>query len=435
MPDTALRIEIIDPYGSRRVLSEALKLLKGLDGPIHFVLNDASLPYAEPLELLPNNPDFDEHRRWRNWKEWEPTLTDADFFANKKKVFQKANYRFRETDVFRPETPAVPPEDLPTAVEPIESLSDRMEKLYGFWEDMQSAEAPSSTFLLLITHEYNSLNAFSGRHADNGNIGFLQVNHFITRMNAEKEQSRAHIPVAYEMLAMALRHLAFPPAYMKTAKDHNTATGCMNDDPVQHEQYPLKLRTADLCPDCAIQVKQSGVSHAIYRQVIQGFENFRQLQLHFRRSRQEVRPIKLIIGRQLIEADTQEKIPLSPKERALYALFTLHPKGIPLKRLPDFADELEELYANFYVHGSPKEARSMQEVRAGMRETVERLVMNTDSACSQTISKINRKIKTHLSKKGDFLPYQIQGADGAPKCIPAADGYIIFDPNGDLDIF
>jgi len=101
-------------------------------------------------------------------------------------------------------------------------------------------------------------------------------------------------------------------------------------------------------------------------------------------------------------------------------LFASHPEGIPISHLPDYEEELFQVYSKFYTGTSGED---IQASHLMIRSTVRRLCYNESGDLSQAISRINRKL---VSVLGELMAtnYQIQGPNGEAKRIAAAESHM-----------
>lgn len=130
--------------------------------------------------------------------------------------------------------------------------------------------------------------------------------------------------------------------------------------------------------------------------------------------------VRLDVGYRLVLQPSGREIALAPKERALYQFFLLYPKGVIFSHLPDYQEELVGLYLRFYT-GSSDDRESP---RAVAERVIRKLAFDTDGDRSQTVSKINRKVRTALQGEVDNpLEFCIQGPNGgAKRVVAASDG-------------
>jgi hypothetical protein len=127
--------------------------------------------------------------------------------------------------------------------------------------------------------------------------------------------------------------------------------------------------------------------------------------------------VRLDVGYRLVLQPSGRELSLAPKERALYQFFLLHPDGIVFSHLPDRTEELVALYLRFYT-GSSDDRESP---RAVAERVIRKLVFDTDGDRSQTVSKVNRKVRTALEGLVEQpLAFCIQGPNGGIKRVAAA---------------
>jgi hypothetical protein len=108
---------------------------------------------------------------------------------------------------------------------------------------------------------------------------------------------------------------------------------------------------------------------------------------------------------------------LAPKQLAVYALFAEHPEGIRISHVPDHLNRLDYWYRKFNTRSSDDPET--------IDRTVRSLAFNDADDLSQTISKLNRKIRASMSQVSSAEPYLIQGPNGEAKKIAAAASNLI----------
>lgn len=127
--------------------------------------------------------------------------------------------------------------------------------------------------------------------------------------------------------------------------------------------------------------------------------------------------VRLEVGYRLVVQPGKREMALAPKERALYQFFLLHPEGVIFSHLPDYFDELTALYLRFYT-GSSDDRDSPRSVA---ERVIRKLAFDIDGDRSQTVSKINRKVRTVLQGMTDNpLDFCIVGPNGGAKRVAAA---------------
>ncbi|MDO4196126.1 MAG: hypothetical protein Q4D33_08225 [Prevotellaceae bacterium] len=86
--------------------------------------------------------------------------------------------------------------------------------------------------------------------------------------------------------------------------------------------------------------------------------------------------------------NTNTEIELSPIAKALYILFINHEEGIAFKELPDFRDELMEIYLKVTNRVSSD----------AVRHTIERITNPLDNAINEHCSRIKAAFAAHLDQ-------------------------------------
>lgn len=76
---------------------------------------------------------------------------------------------------------------------------------------------------------------------------------------------------------------------------HNISRGCMNDFNQNKREDILKLRTADLCPDCSKQLIDMNINKDFVNQVFQFMEAIRSNILYRERFALTQKPSRLLI--------------------------------------------------------------------------------------------------------------------------------------------
>jgi len=181
-----------------------------------------------------------------------------------------------------------------------------------------------------------------------------------------------------------------------------------------------KLRSADICDTCLRRIREADLPFGVMRQLMEVFEKVRSYQLNLRNVLLDFTRPRITLGHQIRIEDTGAQVPLSPKEKAIYVLFASHPQGIPISHLPDYEEELFQVYSKFYTGTSGED---IQASHLMIRSTVRRLCYNESGDLSQAISRINRKL---VSVLGELMAtnYQIQGPNGEAKRIAAAESHM-----------
>jgi len=153
--------------------------------------------------------------------------------------------------------------------------------------------------------------------------------------------------------------------------------------------------------------------------VFKGFEAVRAQQNSFTRARRERKVLGVQAGMKYLKFDSiGAQVSLAPKEMALYKFYLSHPEGVAYNEICDHREALFSLYEEHYQQVHSDDAAIDQEKRhEAINAVLDRWCMQDDDL-TQTVSKINRKIKQAVT---DTLakPHQITGKRGGVRRINA----------------
>jgi hypothetical protein len=254
-------------------------------------------------------------------------------------------------------------------------------------------------FVVLLTTRRNNMNWFSHFKNRNAFVHSDEWKHFI---NAHPKY-----PIAYQIVEnvmQALMRLDLVP--IPSTNIHLEPKGCMNDFCYDKRQIILKLRTADLCPDCIEKIKRENIDHGIVNQVLNIFRNIRDGVLFLNEILQDVRPVPIIVNenQQIILPKLNNlEIQLYPLLKTLYIFYLKHTDGVRLNELNDFRAELLAIYKRLSPHSNIQ----------SIERRIDDLVNPIGSSFSQKKSRLNRIITDLL---GEPLArfYRIEGKRGEP---------------------
>ena len=260
---------------------------------------------------------------------------------------------------------------------------------------------PSNEFVLLLTEVSNTNNWFASldeKMPFNGFIHTADWNHFIKCQDS--------FPIAYEVIALVLQKHMFNDYNEARSSVHIDPIGCINDLCLEKKNIILKLRTADICPECMIKVRGK-LSIAEIQHALNIMESLRVKMLFSQNFKQNVPLSKLVIDdkhRIFLPEFGNIEIKLRPLEKALYRLYLDHPEGIGLSFLCDYREELNNIYKEISSLGD------LQEMKARIND----IVNVTKSSAVEKISKIKaafvKSIGEELAKH-----YYIHGGNGEVK--------------------
>ena len=258
-------------------------------------------------------------------------------------------------------------------------------------------------FVILLTEMNNDKNWFASLDEKlpyNGFIHTMDWNYYI--------KCSSVFPIAFEVIALVIqKHIINNFEDIENITHKNTI-GCINDMCVEKREIILKLRTADICPECMNLLKQTlPLSNIIHALGI--LESLRKKMLYSQNFMQLSPLSKLIIdkNKEIYLPDFENtQIKLNPLEKTLYMLYLFHPKGIEISSLCDYKTEMYEIYSRISTRGDIFE----------MRSKIERMADVTSNSASEKISKIKEKFVAAI---GSELAqnYYIKGANSEVKKI------------------
>jgi hypothetical protein len=200
-------------------------------------------------------------------------------------------------------------------------------------------------------------------------------------------------PVAYEIVSWLLRSLMYKNQTEIISSLHKEPQGCIMDYCIDKTQIIIKMRTADLCPECLKVLENRDINRTYARQLFQIMDGLREnimfrqrSQLLMQLSRMEIRGLSKTIYLTDL-GDLQ--INLNPKERALYLLYLNHPEGIQRSYLIDYKDELRSYYAQI----------SNQATNELIDVAINRLVDVRDNNMNEVMARIRSKFKNAVGEE------------------------------------
>jgi len=188
---------------------------------------------------------------------------------------------------------------------------------------------------------------------------------------------------------------------------------------MQKSDIILKMRTADICPDC-MEKLQSNLSTPEIHHALVIMESLRLKMLFAQNFRQTSPPSRLKIdrrGRIFLLDYANIEIRMPAMEKAIYILFLKHPEGIYISQLRNFRQELTEIYIHLSTRGLCEE----------MREQIEKLMNKLTNILTNQLSvKISRIKKAFVDAIGESLAenYIIEGGNGERKGIKLNRGLV-----------
>lgn len=265
--------------------------------------------------------------------------------------------------------------------------------------------------VFLLSGANNYQNWFSNMDHEKNNY-FVQVTEWELFFGAKTEVS---FILCYQVMAWLLKRKLFPTETEVMNAVHERAIGCMMDFCKEKRDITLKIRTADLCPDCLNIIKSKDVPFNFLNQVFSLWEEIRKNIVFRERAEFLNRMGRMIINplkKTLFFPDYGEiVVKLPPKQMAFYQLFISKPDGINLNCLIDHAKTFKDYY--FKLTGKDDDA------------TTNNIYATNDNVASQLLSKINKQLVDNL---GNTLAsyYTIERTLNEPHKIRINREYVIF---------
>ncbi len=264
---------------------------------------------------------------------------------------------------------------------------------------------PATDLVFLLTYKGNHLNWFVGGNYLKPNNFFIHLLHW-----EYFTMSEPTFPVAYQLATFTLKSLMFPNFKAIVQSSHERSIGCMMDFCKDKKEIGLKMRTADVCDSCWLEIQSKSIPQPLLQQVFKIMESVRSNML-FRDRFNKLRVIpKLQIipetGKLVFAELNDLEISLNPLEMAIYQFFLSKPEGVLLNSLMDYEDELFE----FYVNATHEKNLTLLKTR------IADLVHPLSNSASEKISRIKKKLIQFLGSElaEHFI---IQGPNGHPKRI------------------
>ena len=261
-------------------------------------------------------------------------------------------------------------------------ISYAWESLFSMCNEYRiTKQLPESDSVILLTEFGNERNWFGAAEERTNNF-FIQTSQWSRFFGNSVEQ---RLPLAYEVAAWILRKRMFDTWREADGLLHDKPIGCMNDFCRDKQEITLKIRTADVCPDCLAQLEKRDVNPTIVRQAFHIMDHVRGGLTWKHRTDFLRQPSRLEIRGQLrklflIDAGGLE-VRLNPLERALYLLILERAEGINLNYLDAERVNLLHNYTRFATQGN----------EAAHQRTIDSLCNLQENARNVTLSRIKRR--------------------------------------------
>jgi hypothetical protein len=370
-------------------------------GPYSFVLSDKprEITIKDEIRIVkPEDPRYDIKEKIRHSQYMPPAESKIQERKSWRDLFRINNKYRKSTDDFElSQPPSMHSNDYFPMLDSEEKIISEAQVEY------LPREAPY--IVILLTEHANHENWFVGYDPN------LKGNYFIHVDGWEHFTSGdPRYPICYHIASTLLKHAMFDNPQEMGNYMHYESKGCMMDFCQNKSEVMLKLRTADVCPDCQDLIRKKSIPHMQLRYTFDVMEDIRR-QLLFKDRYDLLRQATpmLIKGRAhkiVLPEMGMLQINLSPTERAVYLLFLNHPEGIRLAEMGDYKAELRGILNKV----SPSDSRETIEGQ------LENLCEYNSNSLSEKMSRIKRKFDDKL---GSAMAehYYIKGPNGGIKKI------------------
>ncbi len=373
------------------VFASVVQYLQQFKGEVEFVHHDESIVLSgKPKRVIKKvDEDFD---------------VQEDFLMNK---LCDSEIRLKSVDLDFEKVNAYPWEKFFDLIKKFRKQSNQKEKenplpalTLG-----QKTVPQDGEHVFILTYQANVEKWFVGSEAHNGRNHFVHLlywHHYIL--------SEPVYPVAYHIMSTILKNETFGDITKYLPLTHDTPKGCMMDMCWNKTDVILKLRTADICPDCMRALADQSVNRKLLNQTLKVFDHVRSQVLFRERFLALQTYPHLVLDRKKGELVFPElsnlKVKLNPLELTTYCFFIQHPLGIILSYLPDYFEEILAIYMEINPHLDSDSAM----------ERVSDLTNPLSNSVSEKISRIKAKLKNMLGEE-IAQPFIIQGPNGGLKKI------------------
>jgi hypothetical protein len=264
-------------------------------------------------------------------------------------------------------------------------------------------QIPPDQFAILLTPTANRNNWFALLDENRPYNGFIHTDEWEHYISCDPA-----IPIAFEVVALALQKHIFQKYSDIERLTHERAIGCISDLCIKKSDIILKMRTADICPKC-MTIVQEHLSLPEIHHALAILESLRVKMLFAQNFKQNSPPSRLTIGKggRIFLSDYENiEIRMPSMEKALYILFLRHPEGLHISSLSDYRNELTDIYSQISTRGM-------------MEDMARRITEMTNILNDQVSVKLSRIKKAFTDAIGSSLAdqYIIQGANAEKKTI------------------
>jgi hypothetical protein len=260
-------------------------------------------------------------------------------------------------------------------------------------------DIPTIDLAILLTPHGNDYNWFSSFRAQPTPDAFVQTSDWQYFLD-----SPSWFPIAYQIWTVILQLKGFGSLAETNKRFHREPIGCINDLCERKSDIHLKMRTADVCPDCLTIMLNNNLTREVLLAASTALEKIRRQNQYIQRIITDEEPSPLIVDRDGVlhfPAYQHLVLRLSPIEKTLYLFYLLHSDGVRLNEMSDYKQELLYLYLRI---------RNQEHDEA--RLVIKKLVDPLENSINEKISKVNAKLKSILFSADRYKNYLISRNDG-----------------------
>jgi hypothetical protein len=389
-----MKVNLIkDKTVNKELFTEVYNILTSINGPIEFFCDNDSLINFNEDEYFERN--MESEKDFETKKNYNESELDLSCDTCGHKLIQVSENKWKCFNCGSSKNIHKYIEDKDTVT--WETLFDKCNNY------RLSNRISNNEFVIFLTEVNNHNNWFSCLDGNNPYNGFIHTKDWEYYIN-----SNSVFPIAYEVVALIIQKHIFKDFQEIEKYSHKVSIGCINDMCVEKREIILKLRTADICPEC-MKITKENLPLNIINQTLQILESLRKKML-FSQNFMQLSPLSKIIvdsNKNIYLPDFENiKINLNPLEKTLYILYLFHPEGIEISSICNFKDEMYNIYSHISNRGDIQE----------MKSKIDRMADVTTNSASEKISKIKEKFVTAI---GSELAqnYYIKGANSEAKKI------------------
>ena len=225
-------------------------------------------------------------------------------------------------------------------------------------------------------------------------------------------ESDPSYPIIYELASIPLAIAAFDSMEEAEKWGHQEPRGCVFDYCRKKADVQLRLRTADICPDCRDLLIRRKPEPALARQIFSTFDSIRS-QMLFRTR------FQLTKAESVLEIDIPKRklrfpemgnleLSLDPRQLTIYLLFLNHPEGILFKNIYENKDEITTIYKHLSVTiDLAKIDNVMEAILNPVKNAMNELVSQIRAKMKLTIGAELSENYTILGERGDKFSIKI----------------------------